>query len=211
MKLEYQNFYAFEFTLGLIGVISGIYLLQQNHWFLILIIGSFILIYNGITRWNKSQTNKDKITQLELEGQDAKLDFDIQTIYGENDIDFEPEGFDIQGQPEGVNTYNIVEIKTIIQVYNPCLIDNIVRSVEVSINRKSTHKIMEIINFSPVKIKPRDHEIITFSSWCRDFQGKKNDKIIITIKTMDKKKVKKEKMINYYAIGSNRKEYEIPY
>lgn len=206
MDLNFQNFYAFEFTLGITGITSGLYLLQRNYWSSILIIVSFIVIFDSIKRWNKSQINKEKITQLTLNRQDAKLDFDIQSIDGEIDDDFEPAGFDEQGQPEGINVFPVTEIKTTIQVYNPSLIDNIVRSVEIDINRRSTHKKMEIKNFSPVKIGPRDHAIITFSSYCRDFTGKRDDKIIIIIKTMDETEVKKETKINYFVTGENRRQ-----
>ena len=59
MELSFQNFYAFEFTLGLVTIISGFYLFSLSLYFIIMVVVGWYLIFDSVIRWNKSQRKKE--------------------------------------------------------------------------------------------------------------------------------------------------------
>ncbi len=202
MKLNFENFYAFEFTLGFLGVITGFYLLNVSLLFTLLILGSSFLILNSVMRWNKSQKNKEKLENI-------ILDFDIKDIRAERDIDWYPDDI-IDGQPIGFNTEYTAEYKITLNVYNPCIVENVIRKINVSVINKKKKKNCnknitsnEDVNRIPVPIIPRNHKNLVFSVSVDDWYGEIGDNIEITLISIDNKKITKRRKIDYYYDGPN--------
>lgn len=207
MKLSFQNFYAFEFTLGFLAVTSGFYLLQFSLFFALLILGGCIFVFDSVTRWDKSQRNKESIEKLELDRINTELDFDIKEVTAEKDIDWYPDDV-VNGQPVGFNEVYTTTYKIELIVYNSCVIENVIRNIEVEIpnqKKKANIKITSIedINRIPISIAPRTHKKLVFHAGVNEMNGKKGDILKITLTSMDNKKTHKEYEIKYYNTGSN--------
>lgn len=207
MELSFQNFYAFEFTLGFLGMMSGFYLLQFSLFFILLSLMSCIFIFDSFTRWNKSQKKKENLETLELERMNATLDFDIKEINAEKDVDWYPDEV-INGEPIGFNEISTTEYKIELIVYNPCVIENVIKDIEVEVinqKKKADRKIIssEDINRVPISINPRAHKKLIFHVGVKEMSGKKEDKLKITLTSIDNKKISKEYKIKYYNLGPN--------
>jgi len=206
MRLSFQNFYAFEFTLGFLGVISGLYALQFSLFFILLIFLSGFMIFNSVVRWNKSQETKESLEELNLERNKSEIDFDIEEVTAENDVDWYPDEV-INGKPVGFNEIDTVTYKIKLNAYNPCVIENVIRNIDIEVvnrEKKANMKTSsEDINRIPVSIEPRTHKKLVFYASVEEMKGKKGDKLRITLTSMDNKKVKKDYEIKHYSMGSN--------
>jgi len=211
MKISFQNFYAFEFTIGLTGIMAGFYFLQYSLFFILLIIGSCGFVFNSITRWNKSQRNKETLEGLEVERQNAHLDFDITKIESETDIDWYPDDV-VNGEPVGFNEMYTVTYIIKLVVYNSCIIENVIRNIEVTV--KNRNKDVDTKNCSsskdknkfPVSILPRKYLNVEFLAFANDIKGNKGDILQITVISIDGKKTSKEYEIKYYQLGETLRE-----
>ena len=213
MELNFQNFYAFEFTLGIIAVIGGFYFLQISLFFIISILSGSVLVLDAVLRWNKSQRNKEDLQELELDRINTKLDFDIKEVIAEKDIDWYPD--DIKnGMPIAFNEMYIATYKIELIVYNPSVVKDVIKNIEVEIinqNKKADTKIplIEDVNRMPVSIEPRTHKKLIFQRRVEEMEGNKGDRLKITLSNIDNKKTRKEYEIkHYYIVGDLKDIYD---
>lgn len=207
MELNFQNLYVLEVSIGLASLAYGGSLFNSN-WIsalILIIVGCFLTFY-GITNWTRKQRNEEKLVELEVESKNPRLDLEIKDIDGENDIDYEPTEFDDAGQPQSWGAISTVSIKIKLEVYNPSDVKNIVKDVQVFIERDNKSTILKKDSFSPIRIEPKEFMPFEIKFFKRDFGGKKNDKIIVKILPMSGKDVPKERIISDYSKGDELKE-----
>ena len=142
-----------------------------------------------------------------LERAEAKLDFDIEEVTAESNIDWEPENI-VNGEPVDFQEVPNVSYKIKLNVYNPCIIENIVRSIEVNlINRKENVPIKlissEDINRVPTPIAPRTYKCLIFHASFNEVIGKVGDKLKIILTSMDNKSTEKIYEVKHYNLGNN--------
>ena len=188
------------------GMLAGLYLLKYSPLLILLTFGSLFFIFYTERRWNKSQKNKENLEQLELERINATLDFDITRVDAENDIYWYPDDI-INDEPIGFNESYTTQFRIELVVYNPCVIENVIRNIEVYVvNKKKnaqTGNISSIhdLNTFPVSIPARKHLKVVFYADVDGMQSGKGDKLRITIISMDNKKTEKEYELKYFSLG----------
>jgi hypothetical protein len=205
--MDFKNFYSFEFTIGIIGIVAGARLYDIHIFFILISLIGTLLVFNSSLRWNRSQKNKETIEKLEIERKNAVLDFDIKDIRAERDLDWYPDDV-IDGKPIGFNEMFVVLYEIELIVYNPSVVENIVRDIDVYIinhKKKTNKKVSSIsdLNKPPQSIESRKHKKIVFNVSADEIKGTKGDKLRITLTSIDNKKVNKDWEIKYYYDGGN--------
>lgn len=135
------------------------------------------MIFDSIKRWNNFQKNKEDIGRLKLNQINSELDFDIVEVSAERDIDWEPTEI-LNGEPVDFVEVPFVRYKVKLVVYNPCIIENVIRSVDIEVinrNKKENTKInsSEDKNSVPTSIPARTHKELIFYKGIRGWMEKK--------------------------------------
>lgn len=210
MKLNFQNPYAFGISAGLnlVFVGLGIFFFHVTPWLYVPCIAlGLVLIGYSSYNWFAFQKNIEKIQQREL----APLDFDVQDISAENEVDWEPEGYASDGS---VNHKEISfsEYNVTLKVYNPGTIQNILRKIEIELKSKSKKeklKAQKVDFLNPIKIPPSDYETVRFKATINNYIGSKGDELIIKIFSIDDtKESTKGYTIPFYRKGVNLQELQ---
>jgi len=213
--INYQNYYAFQITIGILAVVNGLILIIFKQGFglkltgvLILIIGG-IFIVDSVARWNKSQIRKEKIEEFELEAKDYKIDFDILGVESEREMNWEPEKF-VNGKPIGFEEFPEVNFKIEIDVFNKNFVDNIVRNIDIELIHKGKTYKSDVkvtssndLNKIPVTVIQRSYKKLVFHESFRYMDGTNGDILKITLVSLDNKRVTKEHKILRYKLGPN--------
>jgi hypothetical protein len=203
MNLNFSNYYVFTLTAGISGLLIGIDLFKISYWFAILTFLSVGLIYFSLQKWSNSQIINDKKSKREFDMIDTKISFNIDSVTSKNDVDFEPEGYDEDRQPFGLNVFPVVEIKFVLRAFNPSTLKTAIKSAKLDIVQNSEIKLMELEHFVPVSIPPRDSELVTLFFFCRDFTGKPQDVLKLTLESIDGELFKLEHLLTHYSRGPN--------
>jgi len=202
MGVDFKDGYInYLFIMGIFFVSFNISIITENiiYNYIKMFIG-FALILIGFYEVYKNKIYNDKLKQIEIDDLEQKqkkdninLEFDIIFIEGQNEVEYN----------HSDNSY--YEMSTLfikINIYNPNLIDNVVKNINATMKQnKRIHK-LKCLEFSPIKIKAREHIIKEISFNDPKHLSSSNDIISIEITSIDNKKIKKSKEVDHtHSIG----------
>ena len=208
MGVDFKDGYInYLFIVGIIIVTFNISIFTKDiiYSYIKIVVGS-IPIAIGLKEAYKNKKFDDKQKQIEIDNLKQKqkesninLEFDIIFIDGQNEreVDYYEDDF---------QEMSTLFIK--INIYNPNLIDNVVKNISASTKQNKRSYKLKCLAFSPIKIKAREHITKKVSFIDPKYLSSTNDIISIEITSIDNKKIKQSKEVDHtYSIG-NLKEIE---
>ena len=208
MDVDFKDGYInYLFIIGIIFLVFDISIFTKDIIYIyIKTICGFVFIIIGFVEVYKNKKYNDKQKQIEIDNLKQKqkesninLEFDIIFIDGQNEreVDYYEDDF------QEMSTFFIK-----INIYNPNLIDNVVKNISASTKQNKRSYKLKCLAFSPIKIKAREHITKKISFINPKHLSSTNDIISIEITSMDNKKIKQSKEVDYTYSNEDLKEIE---
>ena len=157
MDVDFKDGYInYLFIIGIIFLVFDISIFTKDiiYSYIKTIFGSLFIV-KGFIESYKNKKDNDKQKQIEIDNLKQKqkesninLEFDIIFIDGQNEreVDYYEDDF------QEMSTFFIK-----INIYNPNLIDNVVKNISASTKQNKRSYKLKCLAFSPIKIKAREH------------------------------------------------------